>query len=328
MTRKAVTLLEVMFALGIVSVGILGVLLVLALAGRQAATGERIDTASRLGKSAVQEFHVRSMNMASPGKKQTWAINSFDPSVSYCLDPIFVGQHGSASPACYFPAFDPATVPGPRMTRISLRAVPWAPNIAPVAWSGDLAWQVFGGHDDLLFSLPSDRNELPVGLTPSDSCRKSADNFSWFATITSHPTEFDSRLLSIVVCHRRNLDMQTERIVDVAFDPWITSPPPPCSVAQHGGMVRLSPRPGRPLTDLDIEKGDWLLLAGENASGKTRFAWYRVMGVMEMTASDTSREAMIFGPDWNLDFATQAMLFTDIVFVYEKTTWLDDSGMF
>jgi type II secretory pathway pseudopilin PulG len=107
--RSGVTLLEVLFAIGIVSVGILGVMASLVVAGKQAADGARLDGADRLGRNAIREFTVRAINRAR-GPRGTWSLPYVSPSAphfdaalqdgyAYCLDPLYVVANGTSLPA-------------------------------------------------------------------------------------------------------------------------------------------------------------------------------------------------------------------------------------
>jgi len=187
--RSGVTLLEVLFAIGIVSVGILGVLATLVIAGKQAADGTRMNGADRLGRNAIREFEVRGFNRAS-GPRGTWAavpVNGW----SYCLDPLYVATNGSAMPASLFPAIDPATAPGPRMARVSVRRFPGDQSVAPLPPIGQpLAESIFTAKDDLAFSMPDDRTLPPVQHYGAGAgTRQSTGALSWFATVV--PTGVD-----------------------------------------------------------------------------------------------------------------------------------------
>jgi len=63
---QGVTLLEVLFSIGIVAVGLLGVLIIVPLAGSRSAQGMIADGADRMGRNAIRLFdihHMRHPNM-------------------------------------------------------------------------------------------------------------------------------------------------------------------------------------------------------------------------------------------------------------------------
>ena len=64
--RRGVTLLEVLFSIGIVAVGLLGVLIIVPLAGTRSAQGTIADGGDRMGRNAIRLFdvqHMRQPNM-------------------------------------------------------------------------------------------------------------------------------------------------------------------------------------------------------------------------------------------------------------------------
>ena len=59
--RSGISLLEVMFSIGVVMIGLVGIAALLPVAGMQAKKGAVADAAARLGADAVRDFHVRGM---------------------------------------------------------------------------------------------------------------------------------------------------------------------------------------------------------------------------------------------------------------------------
>lgn len=80
--RRGVTLLEVMFSIGIVAVGLLGVLIIVPLAGLRTTQGTIADGADRLGRSAIRAFDVYQMRrpdawaQLNPVASANWAVAS------------------------------------------------------------------------------------------------------------------------------------------------------------------------------------------------------------------------------------------------------------
>jgi len=107
------------------------------------------------------------------------------------LDPMYVATNGSAMPASVFPAIDPATAPGPRMARVSVRRFPGDQSIAPLPPIGSqIAESIFTAKDDLVFSMPDDRTLPPSQhYGAAAESRSHAGALSWFATVV--PTGID-----------------------------------------------------------------------------------------------------------------------------------------
>jgi hypothetical protein len=310
--------LEVLFAIAIASIGILGVMGSLVVAGKQSSDAARTDGADRVGRNAIREFEVRGFNRAT-GPRGTWATV---PAAgwSYCLDPLYVAANGSASPASLFPAIDQAVAPGPRMARVSVRAMPGNQSTAPLSPIGQqLAESIFVAKDDLVFSLPDDRTLPPAQhYGAAIESRSHAGAFSWFATIHrgsgySHGTA----LLCIAVCHRRDLqNPNAEQLVNVE--------------QIDSNHFKLAARSGQPDSDLDSREGGWLLLIG-NTGGDIEFRWHQMQTVKDnvaagvpdydgTTSAVATRWVSTFGRDWpHVAANTQVALLDSVIAVYEKT---------
>ena len=322
-TRRGVTLLEVLFAIGIASIGILGVMATMLIAGKHAADGARFDAADRVGRNAVRDFHIRGFNRAT-GQQGTWAAVPVNGQ-AYCLDPVYVAENGTATPACWFPAFDPAIVPGPRMPRISIRAMPGDQSVAPLPPIGaEFADSIFVARDDLIFMEPTDKTLPPVQhFGSATEARSSTGALSWFATVESNDYSHGSGIANIVVCHRRDLlTTDAERLCNV--------------VEIDASEFKLAARPGQPDSDLDVRDDEWLLLCGVLLNGRTMFRWRRVTSTTDVLPAGQpdydntvlpvpSRRVSAAGRDWMIPAAnTQVALFGAVVAVYERPVKMEE----
>ena len=144
--RRGMSLLEVMFAIGVAAVGLVGALVILPIAGRRGQEGLVYDASDRMGRSAMSEFSIRGM-----GNSNNWLIFDMNsqppgPNLSYkpytpnraageafCIDPLFVAQHvaqaTTAPKVQYFPYEFPDVTGEARMRRITLRQTPVAQQI-------------------------------------------------------------------------------------------------------------------------------------------------------------------------------------------------------
>lgn len=337
MRKTGVTLLEVLFAIAIVTIGILGVMGTLVLAGRQAADGARLDGADRLGRNAIREFDARGFNRAV-GLQGTWATVPIDGR-AYCLDPLYVAANGTASPASWFPAYDPATIPGARMHRVSVRRFPGNQSLSPLPPIGfPLAESIFTAKDDLVISFPSDRTLPPVQHYGAGAEARSFDGvFSWFATIQGRSYRQGAATLHVVVCYRRDLyDPAAERLVNVErIDDEPPAGPLPADISQRGSHWKIAVRPGQPASDLDCRSGDWALITGL-VGGRVLFQWHRILNSESVlpagspdpfgvVSSEDTRSISTQGRAWPLlPSQTQVVLFNSVVAVYEKTVKMQE----
>lgn len=332
MKRSGVTILEVLFAIGIVTIGILGTMATLVVAGRQAADAVSMDGADRVGRNAIREFQVRSMNVAR-GPRGTWSIPftaTVKPYVdavpvagrAYCLDPLYVAQHGTGTPHRWFPAFSPGAVPGARMHRASLRPVPGDQQMLPLLPIGTaMASSIFVARDDMAFDLPDDRTLPPVQTWDRDSLgnaenRSYSGAFSWFATIQADHVGLDYANVDFVVCHRRDLS-EPERLLDVT--------------TIDGDAIRVAARGGQPDTDLELRERSWIMLAGTDSNGVERFSWQRVLNLRDPLPAGvvdydgqvfpvTTRWVSVAGREWDISPSdTRVAVVSGVVAVYEKT---------
>ena len=352
--RAGVSLLEVLFSIGVALVGLAGIAALLPVAGIQANKGALADSAARLGADAIREFHVRSM-----GNPSTWrwydgsgfsslSLAQLTAGNSFCLDPRFVAQ-GDVIPRDHalraqFPYVAPGAVLSmPRITLIRSLT-------PPVTIMGTLqANQVFTSDDSLVFDLPKDRTIGPVqNFSVSSSnqpLRRSATgNVSWMATIvpkldlTGNLT--DEYTLSVVVFSRRIIDptltnenLASERVVMVAPGTFYSGQP-----AIGGGDLRLATRRDNP-DDLELRSGDWVMLSGTKMRTGTLapiqvHTWYRVVNAGEepflASPGVWVRDVTLVGPDWdwqNLSTATQVTIMRGAVAVFEKTIRLETSSL-
>lgn len=328
--RPGITLLEVLFAIGVVAVGLLGVATLMPVALYYMGKANLLERARVAGETAMEDFHV--YGMGRPGALVAYPaslgnnVALYDPRVSgepFAIDPRFVAINGSSvnntatesREAILFPYVGPPGPPAPqpapnftwpRMRRVSLRAFPESYNIAFSAMRSAHADAIFMSHDDLSFDIPADKTAPPIQRwSPSNAQRVSEDNFSWMATAVPRGTKTgaycDEYTLSIVVFRARDATMEmnssNERVVDVtSFDGGGVS----------GGEITVE---SDSLESLTLRTGDWLMLMGKylvtdsqgNLSTSPVFQWYRVVGTNEpVTGSNKAwkREVTLHGADW------------------------------
>jgi hypothetical protein len=237
--RRGLSLIEVMFAIGVVMIGLLGIAVLIPIAGKAARDGVSMDRASRAGMNAVREFHVREMS-----NPRTWRYpdhqtvvptnalnpNPFNNTIAYCLDPRFVALNNNNSlPANAASRFFPytstlASLPAaPRMKRISMRA--WYASSNAFGVMGQAAAdEIFVALDDLEINAPIDP-QLPAeqvfyNLDPvNPDKRQSRGEFSWMATIAPRNdgtsgtgSDQSNYILSIVVFQGRDAGMPMDDV--------------------------------------------------------------------------------------------------------------------
>lgn len=342
MVRRGVSLLEVMFAMGVIAIGLAGVIAILPVALHHIRRGTVLDNASRVGLNAVEEFDLRGMGRPSLWRYRTNILP--DPSsarngwaTGFAIDPRFIANNNSDTNAEEFPYGTTTGVP--RMIRVTLRSSPsGVPNnsIMGVAQADD----VFVGQDGLVFDLPEDRAQSPSQVFgEQDTRRQYEGNISWMATAAPVLSSADRDLytLSVVVFHNRSVtNTAAEHVVNVRD--FVAN-------GLAGGDVTLE---GTSPDDLELRSGNWVMLMDFISSGVPFFRWYRVVATEESaqpSGANWQREVTLHGADWPSNLVqdtydywnttptppgitpTRVAVIDNVVAVYEKTVRLETGNL-
>lgn len=353
--RTGVSLLEVLFSIGVIVIGLFGVVTLVPLAGHQAKEGLIADASSAMARQAIREFDVRSMKNpnlwmelvnANPPIVPLIGNSGILPSRSYCIDPRFVARNVTVSPqvAGLFPYTDPNDNTIVRMQRLTLRQ---APTLAAGAMGAFQADRIFQGRNDLSFALPNDKTLPPeqvFGQTITQ--RQFKGGLSWFATLVprldrnaSNP--YNTFNLSVVVMEKRDpafeMDDENERVVQIRLNP----PGEFFSGGITGGDAIIRPRPGRTEDDLELDTGQWVMLSARYlapppANSIVVHKWYRVLSTDKEIDFDNNgplRHVTFFGPDFDVANVlpaapvVQVTIMEGVIGVYEKTIRLEQSSL-
>ncbi|GAB4133967.1 type IV pilus modification PilV family protein [Thermopirellula anaerolimosa] len=349
-TRSGFNLLEVLIAMFVLTIGMLGVAAAVSMGNFLAVRTLIADRTAAVGRNALAEVRVREVLNARtwvlPDGSPLLPVNNpnaaLSPGEAYCIDPLFIAwtlqASGPQPDLDRFPYYDPTTVL--TMNRVTLN---WAPPN-----SADYYGRLFRAEDDLLFengalsrprmlfraagvnavALPAMAWETPPGPPVRPDFQ---GMYSWMVTVVPTVTpgvSSDSQKYSVSVVVFRNRDMTwrddptaeapSERVAAVNF----------LGQGIGGGDVRLSftPQGGQDgFAALDVAEGQWLLLAGRLPSNPPRkvFAWYRVLSPGETYGpadhphpfgGDPNRyyrELTLAGPDWNLNWNSTSGIDSD-----------------
>ena len=328
--HRGVTLVELMFAIGILLVGLLGVAALIPLAGYEMDRGLTADRMSVTGRNAVQEFDIRSMRRkdmhvnwdGTPFRPEVQPLDLFPAdqrSFSFCIDPGYLHFHANNlrsgnRTALLFPSWGPLTnLPGKeaRMHRIALRNQPGGIRMDRL-----LAERLFVARDDLAIDRPDDPTLPPQQVYGSNTTRRQYNgSFSWFATLVPElhqPTGiFDQYILSVVVLDDR----------DLLYDSGLATTSRPRPIPERvveiellgggfgGGEAILKTRSTSPVS-IDVRSGDWIMLSARaivspppNLVTRDYFRWYQVLSSERdprpRGGGGWIRRISLEGPDWN-----------------------------
>ena len=223
--QLGITLVEVLFAVGIIVVGLLGMAGLLAVAGSEMRKGLNADAMSTVANNASSEFDIRSMRSTSLYLRYNRASARFQgftpgPGMSFCIDPGFIAYRtaqvpdpvntGNTVPGIpvnplqqnqtllpfqgsgdYFPyspiTTDPTLNLEARMPRITLRRTVGGGPMGLLQ-----AGELFVGHDDLSYQR-NDELVAPSQIYATDASanrikRLNLGQYTWFATVTPEIT--------------------------------------------------------------------------------------------------------------------------------------------
>jgi hypothetical protein len=357
--------------------GLVGVAVLIPVAGKLANDGTTADRAAREALNAIREMELRGMSrpinwvhladgldnngngtVDEPAEISTGST-ALPALTGFCLDPRFIAANqatilsGTTTPADarFFPYvnLNAEQPPGAAVLR---RITVWdqsKPLVVPPAFMSQLmADDLFVAQDDLVTSIPGvDNNQPPTdppqqvyNFSPAPANlvqkRQTEGRISWMATIVpSNDGDYqqDVYTLSIVIFLNRDaamlMDGNSERVA------WIEQGTSGATGFLGGGVtggdVVLRARAGRPATDLDVKRGQWVMLARRSGSGPI-MRWYKLMEVdpgVDTAGNQSSRNVTLYGPDWipDVNYRTYVYIVPDVIGVYEKQIRLENTSL-
>lgn len=310
-TRHAITLVEVIFSIGVVLIGMVGLLSVLPLAGRRAQDAISLNVASQMSESVFDQLEAnRFFGDGLLRKFSGNAIVQTVPGESYVIDPQWTsnfptGIPSGSTPSFYaeewFPFYEPRLDPLLDPHR-EFNASDWPVDQPRMARAGiinptpplrflnsEQSLRLVENADDLPVVRPSDRTKpssfsalqgtsggLPYGKRVSDG------TFTWFATVNPLPgNEYAS--VSVVVTRKRDSSESlpsTASAIATETDRAESERIAYVNFASGfsggaGGTVHLI---GSTAVDSSLRSGDWLMLS-RRVSGSDIHRWFRVVSV-------------------------------------------------
>ncbi|NMC18936.1 MAG: prepilin-type N-terminal cleavage/methylation domain-containing protein [Thermogutta sp.] len=318
-TRHGFNLLEVLIAMFVLTIGMLGVAAAVSMGNFLAVRALIADRAAAVGRNALAEVRAREMldprGWTAPDGTPVLPINDLDAPLplgdapggkageAFCIDPLYIAwtlqANGLQPHLDRFPFYDPNTML--TMSRVTLN---WAPPD-----SADYFGRLFRAEDDLLFEnaalsrprmlfraagvnavpLPAMAWESPPGPPLRADCQ---GLYSWMVTVVPMaapgvPARNQKYAVSVVVFRNRDMTWRD--------DPTAEAPAERAATVNFlgqgigGGDVRLSfnPQAGQDgFAALDVAEGQWLLLGGMLPSNppdppRKVFVWYRVLSAGE-----------------------------------------------
>lgn len=114
--RRGLSLLEVMFSIGIVTIGLLGVIALMPLAGQYLRRARISDSSGSVGNAAMDDFVIRRMHVPANWRVDNGSVTGLPvgalalyPNTAICIDPRYVAATRQNVPGSTAPAANPNT---------------------------------------------------------------------------------------------------------------------------------------------------------------------------------------------------------------------------
>lgn len=315
--RRGLSLLEVLIAMGVLLIGLLGVGAMIPAGRIEIIQGVKLDYASMVGRSAYRDLKTRGFlnpnNWLDANGKAVFNGTNFtnSPAGFVAIDPLGVFAFNPVVPIF------PASAPGVSLTRIYPLA----------AANAQLADSIFRCGDDLILTdnatskdAPPTQQMIPPLLPPPWVKRASVGNYSWIATIAPNPNSLvaptvGTATVCVAVLYKRDMSA-------------VSNGESTASATFINGEVTLT-SPARA-----VKPGQWIMLAGSYTAPNpaappgpptitfTYASWYSV--VAADVINGTTQLATLRGPDWNPNITgTTAWIIDNVIGVYERNLELE-----
>jgi hypothetical protein len=305
LTRRGITLLEVLISMFILLIGLLGVGAMIPAARHEILAGVKTDYATTISRAMVREMKVRSylrpgeFNAASNWLNATggdvwnpdiddekpFTVNGTQTdSIAFVIDPLGIARGYGAT--------FPYGASGLSLYRIH-------PNRGTL--TEPLADPIFRCSDDLITEPATGRDMPPTQrMMGGNSRRASVGNYSWLATITPDPAGTSIKMpmiVTVVVFYKR--DLSTAGAGESS-----------CNVTFPGGSIGSEITLDNPAKA--VRPGDWLMLCGVKggAVSTTHFRWIKVVGAATVNAG--TQDVTLAG-EWDTTIPTTAWLFENVI---------------
>jgi prepilin-type N-terminal cleavage/methylation domain-containing protein len=322
---RGVSLLEILVAIFILSVGLLGVAALIPVGNSEVIKGTIANRSAETGLRAFREMKLRGYlnprNWLAGGQ----AVVDADTGV---MRPEFGGSTFIIDPLTSLSGGQP-TIPGAKVKMLTLRsAMSTESSKASPPMQGPVAEQVFIAQDSLHFTRPDEKTEPPMQFESGQSGprRRTHSLYSWMAMLSPMQVmpngtlapefKLDTYLMSVVVFYRDLPGSEPRTAIIMGAE------------SLGGNEFRLTIPQG---ADSDAKKflrpRRWILLTDADRL----YRWYRIGTVEGSVAEDRSdRVVSLLGPDWDSTSSgskPQAVVFESVVAVIEKMVQLEGQTM-
>jgi len=299
--RSGLSLLEVLISMGILLIGLSGVAAMFPAGQYYVMKAAIHDRGAAVGQAAINDLQVRGLLQVDE-----WQWVDTPEALPVVFD-VYTNKQ--------IPGFKRIRLPGlPRLSQTPGRA------------GGSASEYVFLSRDDIALEFPDDGDQpsRQIGFETDGTgtgLREFRGDYSWMFTVVPQPNtqtdkikQMDRVLVSAAVFHKRRV---RENSNDYEF---IQDVQPAGGFG--GGIVTFSASGNADRVEEAVQPGNWLMLIDQN---NRFYRWYKVLS-MWRNKNTGAFTLNVSGPDWAGAInpnATKAMLFTDVVAVYERSLPLE-----
>ena len=292
-SRRGITLLEILWSMAILLGGLLCVAMLIPVGKLAMMAANRSDRTGACGRAALHQIKVQKLLDTT-----VWPQQPTPSTNVFFIDPIGAIATGAT--------------PLGGLTRV---------DIAPggVALTQSQADAMFRWQDDLIFVRPEEMKATPTVTPPPAGTRPvvpsgigatSEGTFSWFVTVTPDPLQATLFNVAVVVCQKRVLTPDNERLAPTSGTLTCLSPSYGGNTVTYLGDI-ISPTP-------PIKNDSWVLLYSTGTNAQS--AWYRVVSA---GFDGTNSNITLVGPDWYGGAAGYIVVVGGVTGVYTETVQLN-----
>jgi hypothetical protein len=326
--RRGLSLLEVLVSMGILTLGVLGVAMLIPIGKFAMTEVEKSDRTGACGRAGLRDVQVRRMLDTS-----NWATANPNGNIAV-IDPL-----GCSSST----AFGTTTVGGSRSNGVSTIGRNNL-SINGASLTSTQAENIFRWQDDLNFVSAKGSPKPSNGDRPMLGSGGYIGDFSWFLTVAASPNEIQAGIpwyqatpllqrrqfnISVVVCWKRDFS------VDSSNQP---AGEQTCDLSNVSGGIGGATVSVANDTNVDhpinkVREDQWVMLVAFDATTNAPLQayWYRVVGVgRDLTA--TNNMLTLVGPDWDTTNLSangvnvRLIVINGVTGVYTRTVQLDNDA--
>lgn len=323
--RRGVSLLEILVAIFILSVGLLGVAALIPVGNSEVVKTQIAHRSAETGLRAFREMKLRGylnpQNWLSGGQAvvnpDTGVMRPEFTGKTFVIDPLTTASGSGQS------------IQGLDVKTLSVRsAMATESNKTAPQMPAPVAERVFIGQDNLHFFRPREQTAVPRAFELGQNGPRRLSNplYSWMAMLSPMQVmpsgtlapefKLDTYLMSVIVFYRDLPGEEPRRSIKMSAD------------SLGGNEFRFTMEQGAPEDAKKfLRPRRWVLLTDNSRL----FRWYRLGTVEGSIAEDRNdRVVSLLGPDWDSQSSgskPQAIVFESVVAVIEKMVQLEGQTM-